>query len=80
MARAIQCDTYSLPKISAKVASGEKLDLWLQARAKMYELMDRYDDAIADYNALEQELKDTYAPSAWDVATARNTRGTTFWP
>lgn len=62
VARAIQCDTYSLPKISAKVASGEKLDLWLQARAKMYELMDRYDDAIADYNALEQELKDTYAP------------------
>ena len=42
----------------------------------MYELMDRDDDAIADHNALEQELKDTYAPSAWDVATARNTKGT----
>ena len=62
VARAIQCDTYSLPKISEKVRNGENIDLWLQVRAQMNRQLDRYDEAIADYDKLENELKDVYAP------------------
>ena len=61
-ARAIQCDTYSLPKISQKVTSGENLDLWLQVRAHIYSQLDRYDEAIADYNKLEETLGEEFAP------------------
>lgn len=61
-ARAIQCDTYSLPKISNKIKAGESLDLWLQLRAKIYEQLDRYDEAIADYNKLEEQLGEEFAP------------------
>lgn len=60
--RAIQCNTYSLPKIGTKVNSGENIDLWLQVRANIYEQLDRYDEAIADYNNLEKQLGDEFAP------------------
>ncbi len=59
--RAIQCDTYSLPKISRKISAGENLDLWLQVRAHIYEQLDRYDEAIADYNKLEETLGEEFA-------------------
>ena len=40
------------------MASGEKTGLVAAKPGQdSNELMDRYDDAIADYNALEQELK-----------------------
>lgn len=61
-ARAIQCDTYSLPKISNKVNSGNNLDLWLLVRAHIYEQFDRYDEAIADYNQLQESLGEEFAP------------------
>ena len=62
VSRAIQCDVYSLPKISSKIAKGENVELWLQSRAAIYRQLDRVDEAIADYDQLENILKESYAP------------------
>ncbi|MBQ0029976.1 MAG: hypothetical protein KBT32_06015 [Bacteroidales bacterium] len=60
-ARATQCETYALPKISRMVKSGQSPDLWLQLRARINEQLDRYDDAIADYDQLEKILGESFA-------------------
>lgn len=62
VSRAMQCYTYALPRIGAKITKGENIDLWLQARASIFQQLDRYDEAIIDYDHLERALKETYAP------------------
>lgn len=74
-ARAIQCDTYSLPKISRKISSGENLDLWLQVRAQIYEQLDRYDEAIADYNKLQEALGEEFAPITANRGNCQRLKG-----
>ncbi len=59
--RALQCDLYSLPRIGEKIAQGDTPDLWLQARARVYEAEGEYDKAIADYNQLQNILKEPFA-------------------
>lgn len=58
---ATKCSNYALPKISSKVALMENEELWLQARAALYEALGQYSKAIDDYNLLESKLGEKYA-------------------
>lgn len=76
-ARALQCYTYALPKIGGKINSGESIDLWLQVRARIYEQLDRYDEAIADYHKLQEALGEEFALICANAGNCQRKKGST---
>ena len=53
---AIHAYTYALAKVSATVIAYPDDINWLLARAKIYEMKERYSEALNDYNAIENKL------------------------
>ena len=54
---AIHAYTYALAKVSATVIAYPDDINWLLARAKIYEMKERYSEALNDYNAIENKLE-----------------------